>query len=122
MCAAMPARLVAALFDALAAESARLRSRLPSMGLSPMAQGQVRVVLARLDAETAADESRRGPLDGYLAARLQERLDFMRALPTLIASVQARAELPTDDDGLWLDEVTSTHLAPLAPQVHHPSH
>ena len=113
---AMLARSFTDLLHRFHEEEARLRARIPSLGLSPMAQGQLRMVANRLDADTAADESRRGVLDGYLAARLQERLDLVRALPALVAEHLAASPPDPADDGLWIADLVAARLHPHAPQ------
>jgi hypothetical protein len=111
----MPARKVADLLQAFREEESRLRARIPALGLSPLAQGQLRMVLNRLEADTTTDEGRRGVLDGYLAARLEERIGLLRALPALIAEHQAGTPSGKDDDGLWIAALVASRLHPHAP-------
>jgi len=112
----MPALKVTDLLQRFREEEARLRARLPALGLSPMAQGQLRMVMNRLVADTAADEARRGVLDGYLAARLQERIDLLCALPALVAEHQTASKPTPDDDGLWIADLVAARLHPHAHQ------
>jgi len=112
---AMPARKVTDLLQAFRAEASRLRARLPALGLSPMAQGQLRMVLSRLEADSTTDESRRGALDGYLAARLEERIELLRGLEGQIAEHQAASPPAPDDDGLWIAALVASRLHPPAP-------
>jgi hypothetical protein len=111
----MPASQVAALLQAFREEEAAVRARIPALGLSPMAQAQLRVAVNRLEADTATDEARRGVLDGYLGARLKERLDLLRALPALVAQHQAATPRTSDDDGLWIAELVASRLHPHTP-------
>lgn len=111
---AMPARKVVDLLQRFREEGERLRARIPALGLSPMAQAQLRMAVNRLDADTATDEARRGVLDGYLAARLEERLELLRALPARISEHLASAPTALDDDGLWIADLVAARLHPHA--------
>jgi hypothetical protein len=113
----MPARQVAALLQRFREEEARLRARVPTLGLSPMAQGQLRMAIDRLDADTDTDEARRGVLDGYLSARLEERIALLAALPTLVAERLATSPPGPGDDGRWIAEFVAARLHPHAPRT-----
>jgi hypothetical protein len=73
-------------------------------------------VLNRLEADSTTDGARRGVLDGYLAARLEERLALLRDLPALVAAHQASAPPAPDDDGLWVAALAAARLHPHAPR------